>query len=239
MEGTLSLAGLPPRRGLGVGVQATAAPSHRGKDICTLHLPYHACTHPHIRTRTQGGGNQADKARGPWLKAHLGAERGPTPQVWKRSCHARGAWHLGAIIGLWSRYSPSQIQMGVNTIFSGDPEEVSLCRERVVGHLLCRRAQPRSALFSPGTSSRALLLPGQVHFSFTNRDVSLLFSQSKIALCPLKVCKMSPGNALVVGFVFSFLAGWRKWSFDCLDPCFPFLPQTRREEEPQGALTFL
>ena len=27
----------------------------------------------------------------------------------------------------WSRHSPSQIQVGVNTVFGGDPEKVSLC----------------------------------------------------------------------------------------------------------------
>lgn len=53
--------------------------------------------------------------------------------------------HLSSQMGieLWSRDSPGQIQVDVNTVLSGDPEKVSLLRESGGGggHSLCRWAK--------------------------------------------------------------------------------------------------
>lgn len=54
---------------------------------------------------------------------------------------------LGRATDLWTRHSPGQIQVDVNTVFSRDPEKVSLWRERL-GHLLCRRNTVKFASMS-------------------------------------------------------------------------------------------
>lgn len=126
LEGTFSLARMPPRRGPGdvQGLRPLPLPLLEESTYSALYVTQthrYECVGTPIHTTQHSLVKSADRARGPWLKPHPECRKRTRAPGWK--AHPQGSTD----VELWGQHSPGQIQMDVNTVFRGDPEKVSLC----------------------------------------------------------------------------------------------------------------